>query len=181
MRRRNLIHKMWKKQPLVFIFVLLLLAAMIIFPTMLVQDPLNGNKAEFYFSNAPTQLNEGQSFPIELHVKTGREDINAVGSEIDFNPKLLEVVTMTTEQSFCTLYTENSFDNMKGTVKVSCGTPHPGFSGDSSIVKITFRPRTGGSMKLTMNAEKSQILADDGKGTNLVHSFPSLDIKVSNL
>jgi hypothetical protein len=181
MNRRTRLHTLFKKQPAVFVFVLLLLAATIIFPTVLLIDPTNTNHAEFYFVDIPHIMNVGQIIPVELHLRTGSEAINAVGSEIDFNPKVLEVVTITTEQSFCTLYTENTFDNIKGTVKVSCGNPNPGFTGDSTIVKVTFRARSSNTTKLTLNSNTSQILANDGKGTNLVHSFPSLEIKVSAL
>lgn len=137
--------------------------------------------AELYFVEPFTQYVAGQSFPVELRVRTNGTAINAIGFTLVFNPAYLEVENMTTDKSFCTLYTENSFSNDKGTVRLSCGTPRPGFQGDSLAVRLTMRARIAGSSAVLLDPSKTMILANDGKGSNIVESVPKLMLSVQQL
>jgi hypothetical protein len=134
--------------------------------------------AEFYFLEAPRTYITGQNFPVELRVRTGDTAINSMGFVLEYDVSKLEVQRMTTDTSFCTLFTDNIFDNQRGTVKVSCGKPTPGFTGDSLAVRVTFRAKTAGNVSLKINQASSLLLANDGKGSNISKESPELRLYI---
>jgi hypothetical protein len=137
--------------------------------------------ARLYFAANSTTIIPGQMFPVEVRVQTSGTPVNAVGAHILFNPAFLEIVNMTTEKSFCTFYLENTFDNMKGEVNVSCGLPSPGFQGDSIVVRVNMRAKASGTTTLKLNEKRSQVLANDGLGTDLAKELPILPLLVQPL
>ena len=134
--------------------------------------------ARLYFSTPYTQVQPNQDFTIDLRVDTGGHAVNAVQSALTLDPTRLQIVNMTTDRSFCTLYTENSFDANRGTVDIACGTPHPGFAGDSLVVSLTLRAKMAGDATIGVEPSSALVLADDGKGTNLLGSAPSYLLSV---
>ena len=140
----------------------------------------SGKTADFYFLSPPSGVNVGTEFTAELHLNTKGNAINTVGINLTFNPEMFAISNMTTEQSFCSFYADNVFDNIRGEVHISCGTPNPGFTGDSEVVQIKFRSRTVGTSDIRM-LSTSQVLANDGKGTNLLHSYPAFTIHSKQL
>jgi hypothetical protein len=173
----------WPRWAKITCLTVLFLLVLTLFPSPL-RPPLPrvlGGQASFYFSDLPSQFGVGEIFTVELWAKSGSQPINAVGSTLKFNAKLVEVVSMTTEQSFCTLYTDNTFDNIRGEIMVSCGTPNPGFVGTSPILRANVRAKASGMVTIEMDPKESRILANDGKGTNLVHSYPTLETRINPL
>lgn len=134
--------------------------------------------AEFYFLDTGTSLITGQSFPVELRVRTGEMPINAMGFTMKFDPNRIEVQRMTTDKSFCTLFTDNIFDNQRGTVTVSCGRPTPGFTGDSIATRVTFRAKVPGIATISIDESSSLLLANDGKGSNISKETPKLTLSI---
>jgi hypothetical protein len=134
--------------------------------------------AQMYFLEVGPTYITGQSFPIELRVRTGEMPINAMGFTITFDPSKLEVQRMTTDKSFCTLFTDNIFDNQRGTITLSCGRPTPGFTGDSLATKITFRAKTPGTTTIAVDESSSLLLANDGKGSNISKEAPKLNLTI---
>lgn len=135
--------------------------------------------AEFYFYQPRERLLVNQSFPIEVHVKTSGRAINAASVRLKFDPRRLEILNINTERSFCSLYAENSFDTINGEVDVACGTPAPGFEGDSTLVIVTARAKFPGTSTVTMVKEESSILANDGHGSNIARTLPTLEVTTS--
>jgi hypothetical protein len=140
----------------------------------------NLHQARLYFSQPANGLTPGLIFPIEVRVQTTGTAINAVSSYVEFNPADLEVINMTTENSFCTFYLDNSFDNIKGKVSVSCGLPNPGFVGDSVIVHLNMRAKIAGSTAIKLTPE-SQVLANDGQGSNVTQDTATLTLDIKQL
>ena len=164
----------------------LLWGVIIIFPLTIVPAVLNrkssiNQPAKLYFTVDSPSISVGQAFSVELRVQTGPRSINAVGSLIKFNPLYLEVTNITTDSSFCSFYLDNTFDTIKGEVNVTCGAPNPGFSGDSLVVHINMRAKLAGTTSLTLDRDQTNVLANDGKGTNILQDFPSLEIPVVQL
>jgi hypothetical protein len=104
-----------------------------------------------------------------------------MGFNLVYNPLYLEVIAMTTEKSFCTFYLDNSFNNQKGMVKVSCGMPNPGFLGDALAVRLTVRGRTPGTPAIMADPASVKLLANDGKGSNIVTSTPQILLNIKQL
>lgn len=141
----------------------------------------NLKEAELYFLPSITPYVIGQSFPVELRVKTDGTPINAMGFTLVYNPLYLEVMSMTTEKSFCTHYLDNYFDNQKGTIKVYCGSQQPGFLGDSLAVRLTMRARIPGTPAVVADPDTIELLANDGKGSNIIKDSPKLTLTIQQL
>lgn len=158
------------------LLVYLLITALVVLSAPSVIQKATGTlprTAELYFLDASTSFITGQTFPVELRVRTGETAINSMGFVITFDPSRLEVQRMTTDQSFCTLFTDNIFDNQRGLVKVSCGKPNPGFTGDSLATRVTFRAKVPGTVTLKLDESSTLLLANDGKEVTLVRKVPS--------
>lgn len=148
------------------------LVALFAYPAILTQRQFLLGDAAFYYVPPPNSFIVGQTVPVELWVKSGKKPINAVSALIRFNPSQVEIITMSTEKSFCTFYPRNNFNNFRGIVEISCGTPNPGFSGESVLVRLNVRAKVAGRITFDLDDAKSKILANDGKGSNMIGSMP---------
>ena len=158
----------------------ILIIVLILVPVWLSQRgfQLRQGPAKLYFSSPYTEVLPNQVFTVDLRVDTNFQAINAVQAHLQLDPKKLTIVNMTTNKSFCTLYTENSFDPSKGTVNIACGAPHPGFQGDSLVVSLSVRAKAAGSATIKADPQSAQVLADDGKGTNLLGSQSAYSVYI---
>ena len=120
----------------------------------------------------------GQSFVVKAQLSAPNMNINAAQIRLEYNPHFLEIIKMTTEKSFCSFYAENNFDNNKGVVNLACGTPNPGFRGDSTLLELTFRSRLVGDQSIKFTPGEANILANDGKGTNILKKTDDLNINI---
>ena len=75
-------------------------------------------------------------FKVDISVDTDGQSVNAVGAFVRFDPQKLQLIDMDTSKSFCQYYPERKFDNGLGTVSLSCGSPHPGFSGTQTVMTL---------------------------------------------
>ena len=146
-------------------------------PSLLSQSTNRGNLS-IYFSEMPHTVPLGQNIPVEVRVRTGSTAINAAQVKLKYDPRVLDIIKMNTDQSFCSFYVTNSFDTISGEVNLACGTPSPGFTGDSVLIHLTMRAKGTGTTDLTLDPKATKILANDGKGTSLLHSVPKALITV---
>ena len=107
------------------------------------------------------------AFSIEVQLDTAGIPINAAQATIYFPLDKLEVLNISKESSIFTLWpAEPRFSNSSGEISFSGGTPHPGFSGIGNIITINFKAKKEGMVNLTLG--EGRVLADDGKGTNIL-------------
>jgi hypothetical protein len=169
-------------------FLLILIALAIIVYTLLFKpDPpirVNWNKVTPGKGDAvlsvivPEEVNGvGKKFRADIMLDTNKNFINAVKSYIEFDPRVLKIESIDTSKSFCKFYPENSHSNEKGIIKLQCGTPYPGFRGINTIQTIYF---TSQAIRVTdiKVSDESLILANDGKGTNLIKDYPTVSIRI---
>ncbi len=161
-----------KRRPRVFFSSLALIIMLLAFPTLLGQGIGLDRSAEFYFIPPPQEYIAGEDFDFEVRLKTGGAEVNAMGLHLKFNPIYLQILNVTTDKSFCVFYTENSYSNTAGLIRISCGAPSPGFRGDSIAVRVKARTVIPGRAEIRVDDEVSQILANDGKGSNIMKSVP---------
>lgn len=142
-------------------------------------NKLRGVKAESALSiDAPGEVSSvGKTITVKIMLDTMGNSVNAVQSYLQFDPKVLEITKSDTEQSFCKFYPENNYDNDKGLVKLSCGSPYPGFRGQNTLQEIEFITKAIKTTTISLT-DKSMVLANDGKGTNLLKDLPSAEIKI---
>ena len=129
------------------------------------------NGATLLFSPGSGTFTVGSTFNVSIVVNTGGNSINAVRADISFPANRLQVVNPSAGTSFISIWVNQpAYSNTAGTISFQGGLPNPGIKTDSGIVStITFRATAPGSAKISFK-ETSQVLANDGQGTNLLTS-----------
>jgi len=114
----------------------------------------------------------GSTFTVRVTVNTKGAPINAADGTLSFNPRELQVVSVSRASSIFNLWTtEPTFSNSAGTISFSGGTP-TGYTGSGgTIMSITFRTLGAGSPRVSMSS--GSVLAADGRGTNVLTTMGS--------
>ena len=130
-------------------------------------------RASLYLSPSSGTYTVGNTFLVQVKVNSGGVAINAADGTLIFDPNNLEVRSISKEDSIFTLWVqEPTFSNSLGTINFAGGKPSPGFTGAAgTIISITFKAKTAGTANLTFAS--GSVLADDGKGTNILASMGS--------
>lgn len=133
--------------------------------------PVLANAATLYITPSTGVYKTGELFSVLINMNTAGKSINATSGQLNFDNLRLEVVSLGYSTSVFTLWTqEPTFSNAAGSVNFSGGLPSPGFTGPSgAILRVTFRPKAQG--QATANFISGSVLANDGKGTNILSSF----------
>lgn len=103
---------------------------------------------------------------IDLVLEPGGEEVNAVETEIYFDSNQLEVTEIDKSKTFCQMFVEENLST-PGKIKLSCLAPYPGTKEISNVYTIVFKQKTIGETWLTLSPD-SQVLANDGYGTNIL-------------
>lgn len=117
--------------------------------------------------------NIGNNFSVVVRINTDGIAINAAEGELVFSTDKLEVVSLSKEGSVFNLWTtEPTFSNSAGTVDFGGGVPNPGYTGNAGkVFTITFKAKQAGTASVSFSS--GAILANDGKGTNILSSLGS--------
>lgn len=116
--------------------------------------------------------NIGSTFSVNVTVSTGGTAANSFQADIRYPSDKLDVTAISTGGSVCSLFPfQPSYNNSAGTAQIQCGIPSPGYNGNGGkLGTLTFRAKTVGSATVTF-ASSSQVLANDGAGTNILTSL----------
>ena len=120
---------------------------------------------------------------IAVKVATGGEAINVVKAVINFDPAKVLVTDIVTTNSFCLpgLFAEKKIDNQMGVVTITCGLPTPGFTGEEgTVAELLVQPLATGEFNLNF-ATDTQVIANDGLGTNVLRQSYSAQFRVADL
>ena len=92
-----------------------------------------------------------------------------------FNPDKLEVKSISKTDSIFTLWVqEPAFSNSLGTITFAGGKPSPGYTGAAGTINtITFKAKTATFATADLTFAVGSVLADDGKGTNILTNMGS--------
>lgn len=109
----------------------------------------------------------GVPFTVTVRVNTAGASVNAADGQLTFNPKELQVVSVSRNSSVFNLWTqEPAFSNTAGTISFGGGSP-TGYTGASGVVMTaTFRAVGSGTPKVQFKS--GSVLAADGQGTNVL-------------
>lgn len=132
-----------------------------------------------FIIESPSEVPVNSPFNVRFIVDSKGKNTNAVALYVKFDPQKLSVLNIDTSNSFCQFYPENKFDNTQGTISLQCGAPSPGFKGKDTLISISFMSQNIGETYLDLS-EKSKILIDDGKGTNIFSDFIKQKILILN-
>lgn len=127
--------------------------------------------ASLYFSPSSGSYVVGNTVSVGLFVSSADQALNAASGVITFPQDKLEVASLAKSGSIFSLWVqEPSFSNSAGTVNFEGITLNPGFTGaGGKLITINFRVKTAGTALL--NFSSGLVLANDGKGTNILTSL----------
>lgn len=135
--------------------------------------------ASLYFSPSSGEYALDKTFSVEIKVNTGGAAINAAQGTITFSNNNLQVTDISKSGSIFSLWPdEPDYSNSNGTVIFAGGAPSPGYSGASGkLITITFKALSAGSAAVSFIS--GAVLANDGKGTNVLSSMGSGSYNIS--
>lgn len=132
--------------------------------TAIILSPLMANAQSNEASLGFTAIDKGS---LALTVRSDLQSVNAVGIQVKFDPRDVRITKLDLSKSFCDLFVTKTFDNNTGTIDISCGKPNPGIQGEAIIAIVNFQRLN--NLKTAFDyLDDSQILANDGLGTNIL-------------
>ncbi|MCK5416436.1 hypothetical protein KAI92_03350 [Candidatus Parcubacteria bacterium] len=162
-----------------FLKISLLIILIASFSLIVNQPNAHAAGASFFLSPGAKTVPIGGKFSVGVKLNTGGQIINTVDGTINFDKNLLEVLSVSTGGSLVNLWiTQPSFSNSAGTVSFSGGVTPPGYNGTAGhICTISFKAKKAGGASVRFSS--GAILANDGKGTNILASMGSASYKIS--
>ena len=128
---------------------------------------VDSNGASLSLFPGSETFQQGDSFSIELKIDAANIPINSAEAVVYFPVDILEVLSISQDDSVFALWPkEPSFSNTDGKIWFAGGLPHPGFQEAGNIITINFKGKKQGIAHVAFG--QSKILADDGKGTNIL-------------
>lgn len=133
--------------------------------------PIFADAANLHIFSARDQYTRGEIFEVRVLVSSPREAINAVSGTLVFPQDMLEVVSVSGQDSVMDFWVQNpSFSNKKGTVSFAGVVLNPGFQGSAgNVLDVAFRVKKSGIARLELSS--GLVLANDGKGTNVLEDY----------
>jgi len=135
--------------------------------------PVSAFAASLYFSPTTGNYNVGQTFSVSVYVSSADQSMNAASGIISFPKDKLNVVSLSKTGSIFSLWVQDpTFSNSAGTITFEGIVFNPGFIGSAGkVITINFKTKEAGSVPLTFSS--GSVLANDGKGTNILTSMGS--------
>lgn len=120
------------------------------------------------------QFRLGEIFPMKLEIAGIKIPINAVQADLGFEPQKLEVVDISTQDSFANIFVQKEINNEVGFSRLTGGLPNPGFFADYGIFgTVYFKGKQPGVVKIEF-LPSSMVLANDGRGTNVLKELTAV-------
>lgn len=144
-------------------------------------NPTPVHAATLYFSPSSGSQAVGAAFSVSVYVSSADQAINAASGIISFPSDKLEVASLSKTGSIFTLWVqEPSFSNSAGTINFEGIVLNPGFTGSAGkIISISFKTKASGSAALSFSS--GSILANDGKGTNILGGLGGANFTIAEL
>lgn len=131
-------------------------------------------------SPANTTVTTGSIVTATVLVTSTDQAMNAIDGSIAFPADLLQVVSVSKTNSILSLWVQDpTFSNADGTISFSGVVPNPGYTGSrGQALSIQFRGKKPGIATVTFSPS-SQVLANDGNGTNILTASNATTIVVT--
>lgn len=147
------------------IIVLLLITFALPIEVNAAKDP----KAVLTLSPSSGTFYIGSTFDVSIFVNTGGYDVNAFQIDMEFPEDKLQVAKPFIGKSIIKVWSvPPSYSNLKGTISLQGGVPHPGIKTSSGLIlTITFRAKAPGLATISFS-DSCKVLLDDGVGTDVL-------------
>lgn len=141
--------------------------------------PAHAQAASLSLSPNAATHKVGETFAVTVRVSSSDQAINAASSTIRFPTDKLQVVGLGKSNSIIDLWVrEPAYDNTQGRVTFEGIVLNPGYQGASgSLITISFRAKAIGTASVTFAS--ASVLANDGKGTNILTAFDNADFTIA--
>lgn len=124
------------------------------------------------------QYKVGEIFPMKIEITGIRTPINAVQADIGFDPERLEAVEVSTSESFAKIFVQKEINNEVGYARLTGGLPNPGFTAEGGVFGIVFFRGKGPGITEISFLPSSLVLANDGRGSNVLKELASVSYLV---
>lgn len=116
----------------------------------------------------------GEIFPMKIEISGIKTPINSVRADIGFDSSKVEVVDMSTKDSFANVFIQKEINNQAGYARLVGGLPNPGFFSDHGLFgTVYFKGKSSGLVQITF-LPTSLVLANDGRGSDVLKDFASV-------
>lgn len=120
------------------------------------------------------QYRLGEVFPMKIEIVGIKTPINAVQADLGFEASKVEVVDISTKDSFANIFVQKEINNDGGYSRLTGGLPNPGYFSDKGVLgTVFFKGKYPGVVKIEF-LPSSMVLANDGKGTNVLKDLTSV-------
>jgi len=120
---------------------------------------------------AKGQYRLGEIFPMKIEIVGVGKPINVIQADIGFDPQKLEVVDISTTESFANIFLQEEINNEAGYARLTGGLPNPGFLADHGIFGTFFLQGKSSGLAQVEFLPSSLVLANDGRGTNVLKTL----------
>lgn len=135
--------------------------------------------ASLYFSPLPEDPRAGNNFTITIKTDSLAQPINAINGRLVYSPDKLEIINVSKIGSVFNIWLEEpNFTNLEGKLNFQGGVPKPGFMGNGgTVLHVIFKAKSPGITSIIW--EKAEVLASDGKGTNILTNLQNYDFVIN--
>jgi LPXTG-motif cell wall-anchored protein len=130
--------------------------------------------------SAPKQsVAVGRSVTVPIILDTNGLNINAAEVFLNFNSKLLQVDSVSKDDSIFSIWVtgQPSFNNQSGEISFAGGIPTPGFTGRGRIGSVTFTAKQAARTELVFDS-RTQALLNDGQGTSVSLRLDPVEVNI---
>ena len=141
--------------------------------------PFGAEAAILNFSPSSGEYAVGGVFSVSVFVSSADQAMNAASGAVSFPADKLEVISLSKTGSIFTLWVqEPSFSNSAGTINFEGIALNPGFTGiGGKLITVNFKAKAAGAA--TLNFSSGSVLANDGKGTNILANLGSAQFSLA--
>lgn len=121
------------------------------------------------------QFRIDEIFPMDIQITGIETPVNAVQTDISFNPEKVEVIDIVTEDSFADIFLQKEINNEAGFARLTGGVTNPGFLGQNGVFgTVLFKAKQPGLLQISF-LPTSLVLANDGKGSNVLKDVSDIN------
>jgi hypothetical protein len=118
-----------------------------------------------------SQYRLGEIFGVDVDIFGVKAAINTVQADLSFDPENLQILDISTADSFATVFIQKEMNNSIGYARLTGGLPNPGFGGNQGrFATFYFKGIKPGLARVAF-LPTSLVLANDGGGTNVLKEY----------
>lgn len=136
--------------------------------------------ASFSLSTGATDYRQDQQIPVVINMRSDTFKANLFSAKMNFDPNVLEILSIDSSNTFITNWVERAYDNSLGTASVIGAVPKPGFntSGqDAAMAVLIFKAKAPGSF--TVSFSPASVIYRNTDNINILSSTANVTFTVS--